>query len=117
MDLLIEGSGSGFSIKKLWENSTTNNFPAQEISLPGLSKYDAVIILTNNNGGLPYLYNPPVFIPNTAPNLSGATNYQGTFYRRTDVNFVTEKVIVDNATTTGTDNRYLVPMIIYGVKF
>lgn len=117
MDLLIGGSGSGFSIKKLWENSTTNNFPAQEISLPGLSKYDAVIILTNSNSILPYLYNPPVFIPNKAPYLSGAVNYQGSFFRWTYVNFVTEKVIFHDATTSGTDNRYLVPMIIYGVKF
>ena len=116
MDLLIGGSGSVL-IKKLWENPTTENFPAQEIPLPGLSKYDAVIILTNSNGTLPYLYNPPVFIPNKAPNLSGAVNYQGSFYRRTDVNFVLEKVIVYDATTAGTDNRYLVPMIIYGVKF
>ena len=116
MDLLIGGSGSVL-IKKLWENPTTENFPAQEIPLPGLSKYDAVIILTNSNGTLSYLYNPPVFVPNKAPNLSGAVNYQGSFFRRTDVDFVLEKVVVHDATTTGTDNRYLVPMIIYGVKF
>lgn len=116
MDLLLGGLKS-VSITKLWENSSTNNFPPQEIFLPGLSKYDAVIILTNNNGNLPLLYNPPVFIPNKAPNLSGAVNFQGTFSRRTDVNFVLEKVVVYDATTTGTDNRYLVPMIIYGVKF
>lgn len=116
MDLLIGVSGSG-SLTKLWENPTTDNFPAQEIYLPGLSKYDAVIIVTNSNGGLSYLYNPSVFIPNKAPNLSGAVNYQGTFFRRTDVDFVLEKVIVHDATTTGKDNRYLVPMIIYGVKF
>lgn len=116
MDLLIGGLNS-VSLTKIWENPTTDNFSAREIYLPGLSKYDAVIILTNSNGGLPYLYNPPVFIPNKAPNLSGAVNYQGTFFRRTDVNFVLEKVIVYDATTTGTDNRYLVPMIIYGVKF
>lgn len=116
MDLLIGGSGSG-SLIKLWENPTTSEFSAQEIYLPGLSKYDAVIIVTNSDGNLSYLYNPPVFIPNKAPNLSGAVNYQGTFSRRTDVDFVLEKVVVHNATTAGTDNRYLVPMMIYGVKF
>ena len=116
MDLLLGGSGS-VSLKKIWENQSLESFPAQEISVPGLSNYDGVIIITNSNGTLAHAYNNPSFAPNINGSESYVTSYQGDFHRNFTIYFSLNKIGVGDAVTAGVDNRYLIPVLIYGIKF
>lgn len=105
-------------IEKIWENpSPTAEYAAQTISVPGLAAYDMIIIFTNANGTLPYAYNPPTMAPKMGANEISVTSYQGTFTRGFTVNFAAQTIAIGDAYTGGVDNRYLVPALIFGIKF
>ena len=113
-----QGGGTGAKIQKIWENpSPTVEYAAKTISVPGLADYDMIIIFTNANGGLPYAYNPPTMAPKMGANEIVVQSYQGTFRRSFTVNFAAQTIAIDNAFTVGIDNRYLVPALIFGIKF
>lgn len=105
-------------IEKIWQNpSPTAEYAAQTISVPGLADYDMIIIFTNANGTLPYAYNPPTMAPKMGNNEIHVTSYQGTFTRGFAVNFLLNSIAIGDAYTAGIDNRYLVPALIFGIKF
>lgn len=105
-------------IEKIWQNpSPTVEYAAQTISVPGLADYDMIIIFTNANGTLPYAYNPPTMAPKMGNNEIHVTSYQGTFTRGFAVNFLLNSIAIGDAYTAGIDNRYLVPALIFGIKF
>lgn len=105
-------------IEKIWQNpSPTVEYAAQTISVPGLADYDMIIIFTNANGTLPYAYNPPTMAPKMGNNEIHVTSYQGTFTRGFAVNFLLNSIAIGDAYTGGIDNRYLVPALIFGIKF
>lgn len=104
-------------IEKIWENpSPTAAYAAQTISVPGLAAYDMIIIFTNANA-MPYAYNPPTMAPKMGANKISVTSYQGTFTRGFAVNFANQTIAIGDAYTAGVDNRYLVPALIFGIKF
>ena len=76
-----------------------------------------IIIFTNANGTLPYAYNPPTMAPKMGNNEIHVTSYQGTFTRGFAVNFLLNSIAIGDAYTAGIDNRYLVPALIFGIKF
>ena len=105
------------AIEKIWENPyPTAEYAAQTISVPGLAAYDMIIIFTNANA-LPYAYTPPTMAPKMGANEISVTSYQGTFTRGFTVNFAAQTIAIGDAHTTGIDNRYLVPALIFGIKF
>lgn len=105
-------------IEKIWQNpSPTAAYAAQTISVPGLADYDMIIIFTNDNSTRPYTYNPPTMAPKMGNNEITATSYRGTYNRDFSVNFAAQTIAIGDATTTGTDNRYLIPVLIFGIKF
>ena len=105
-------------VEKIWENpSPTAEYAAQTISVPGLADYDMIIIFTNANGNEPYAYNPPTMATKMGNNEIYVTSYQGTFTRGFTVNFAAQTIAIGDAYTAGIDNRYLVPALIFGIKF
>ena len=111
-------AAAGAKVQKIWENpSPTVEYAAQTISVPGLADYDMIIIFTNANGNLPYAYNPPTMAPKMGNNEISVTSYQGTFMRGFTVNFAAQMITIGDAYTAGIDNRYLVPALIFGIKF
>ena len=105
-------------ISKIWENSSpTAEYAAQTISVLGLADYDMIIIFTNAGGYMPYAYNPPTMAPKMGANEISVTSYQGTFTRGFAVNFANQTIAIGDAYTAGIDNRYLVPALIFGIKF
>ena len=119
---------NGITMQLLWENaSTTSNFGAQTLIVPGMSEYEAIMIYMHHNkdSGTNNLLDVQFFIPRIFDERAHLlcdvrSGSDGTYGCRREVTVAFEKETLDwvSAVQANSENRNdrMIPIQIYGLR-